>query len=163
MELFSLIILLFIFAIFLEKLKKSFPNKPKPKKHYQNETVNRKLKGDKYEKYIAKVYRHNGFRVWEHGLEKGYKDLGIDLVAYKNNSVILIQCKDWQEKGRWRISVKHIKKLESDANNFLDKNRDLNHKNIYLKYIISGNFINSNAIEYINSKSYLSYQVIKKT
>jgi len=42
-----------------------------------------KEKGDEYEKYIANFFREQGYYVWEHGKEKGMKDMSIDLIVKK--------------------------------------------------------------------------------
>ncbi|MCV2884350.1 restriction endonuclease [Aestuariibacter sp. AA17] len=46
-----------------------------------------------YEKYVSQSLAEDGYTVAEHGLEKGFNDGGIDLIAEKGGESIFIQCK----------------------------------------------------------------------
>lgn len=46
-----------------------------------------------YEKYVGQVLESEGFEVKYNGLEKGFLDKGIDLIASKDNQLFFIQCK----------------------------------------------------------------------
>lgn len=131
-----------------------------PKKKYQA----KKFKGDKYEKYIAEHYRQLGCDVIEHGLEKGLKDGGIDLIAILGNEVILVQCKDWNENYSHKIDHKDIKVLRTDANDFLEKNPIYKNCKIKLRYTLSGDFLHKSALKYIETcKEDIDYEIIKPT
>lgn len=49
--------------------------------------------GQVYEKYVGQVFEDEGYKVEYNGLEKGFLDRGIDLIARKNESLNFIQCK----------------------------------------------------------------------
>ena len=135
----------------------------KPKdKQTNNSYQDKKNKGDEYEIYIAKHYRSLGYTVIEHGKEKGRKDGGIDLIAEKNDEVILIQCKDWNENNSHKIDHKDIKVLRIDANDFLEKNPKYQNYKIKLKYTLSGNFIHNSAKKHMEEcKEDIDYEIIK--
>ncbi len=123
---------------------------------------NNKNKGDKYEKYIADYYRGKKYLVEEHGKEKGVKDGGIDLIAKKNNEVIFIQCKDWNENNLHKIDHKDIKVLRTDTNDFLEKNPEYKKYKIKMRYTLSGNFIHASAKKHINECiDNIDYEIIK--
>lgn len=48
-----------------------------------------------YERFIGYLYEQGGYAVEYHGIKKGLKDLGIDLICEKDDNVKLIQCKYW--------------------------------------------------------------------
>jgi len=79
----------------------------------------KKIKGDLYEKYVSKYYQNLGYTVWEHGIEKGYKDQGIDLFLKKENQYLFIQCKNWKD---WKITDTLIKKYRLKARNYMKNN-----------------------------------------
>jgi Holliday junction resolvase len=49
--------------------------------------------GKRYERYIGYLYENDGYRVDYHGILKGKKDGGIDIIAMKKKEVFIIQCK----------------------------------------------------------------------
>lgn len=49
--------------------------------------------GQVYERYVGQVLEDEGFNVEYHGLEKGFFDRGIDLIARKDDKLNFIQCK----------------------------------------------------------------------
>ena len=49
--------------------------------------------GRDYELYVGQQYENLGYQVEYHGMEKRYEDHGCDLIAKKENDIILIQCK----------------------------------------------------------------------
>jgi len=69
----------------------------KAKKHTLSRKE-RKEKGDFYEKYVSNYYKEQGYITYEHGLEKGYKDQGIDLFIKKDKEYLFIQCKNWEKR-----------------------------------------------------------------
>lgn len=49
--------------------------------------------GKRYERYIGYLYEIQGYNVEYHGIKKGMKDGGIDLIAKAKNHEIIVQCK----------------------------------------------------------------------
>ncbi len=69
--------------------------------------------GRDYERYIGYLYEKEGFTVEYFGIEKGYEDLGRDLICKKGDVVDIVQCKCWSSKKT--IHEKHINQLYGTA------------------------------------------------
>lgn len=83
--------------------------------------------GDYYEKQVGKLFENNGYRVFYRGLKLGLKDGGIDLQAYKDNEIVLIQCKNHKNN----ITADLLKKFLNDCYCYEQNNKKfLSHKNI---------------------------------
>jgi len=65
--------------------------------------------GRDYERYIGYRYESNGHEVYYQGIIEGLADLGRDLIAIKDNSAEIIQCKYWSKEKE--IHEKHIFQL----------------------------------------------------
>jgi hypothetical protein len=74
-----------------------------------------KAKGDKYEYYIGRQFEKNNNLVIYNGFINGYADKGIDLIVISNESVNLVQCKNWKSKP---ITVDDIKNIYSKLDNY---------------------------------------------
>lgn len=66
-------------------------------------------------------------------MELGYKDEGIDLIAKKNNTLLLIQCKHWKRPDS--ITPTMIKEFYGNCHFFIDKHQ-LKKENITCLYVI---------------------------
>lgn len=65
--------------------------------------------GRDYELYISYKYRQQGFTVDEFGSYMRLGDLGRDLIAHKDATTLIIQCKYWSKKKQ--IHEKHVFQL----------------------------------------------------
>jgi hypothetical protein len=78
-----------------------------------DEYVNRELSsvevGTRYERYIGYLHEANGYKVEYHGVKNRLEDLGRDLIAIKNDQVLIIQTKCWAKTKS--IREKHIFQL----------------------------------------------------
>lgn len=54
--------------------------------------------GLEYEMYIDFLFREKGYKTIPHGALMGYNDLGRDVIAIKDNEVLIIQCKNWSQR-----------------------------------------------------------------
>lgn len=90
-------------------------NIPTPKTTYQEN----KKRGNDYEEFVGAYYERQGYQVTYHGLEKGRKDGGIDLIAENEYETLLIQCKAWQKAI---VKQKHIKEFIGNCTIFLENN-----------------------------------------
>ena len=59
-----------------------------------------KLKGNDFELQIGREWQERGYKVIFEGINKGFKDGGIDLIVKKDNVTNLLQCKYWNPKGK---------------------------------------------------------------
>lgn len=118
----------------------------------------RKEKGDVYEKKVGKEYENKGYSVIYNGLEKGRKDGGIDLICSKENEILLIQCKNWENS---KINYLHVKAFHSDCIKYIDEN-NLDKNDISLKFVIPNfQIISNNAIYIFKNKYYkCRYEII---
>ena len=65
--------------------------------------------GRDFERYIGYLYETQGYSVFYHGAIKGFEDLGRDIIATKNNEILIIQCKYWSKDKT--IHEKHVFQL----------------------------------------------------
>lgn len=100
--------------------------KLKPIKKYKSN----KQKGDEYEFFIAKIFKDDGYKIYMNGYNKGVKDEGIDIIAYKNNEILLIQCKNWNRSPKH----KDIKAFVIDSDLYIKKYSKYN-KNKFIRKI----------------------------
>jgi len=110
----------------------------------------KKIKGQEYEKYVAKQLRILGFYVYENGRYKGRNDQGIDLIASKNGELNLIQCKNWNAENKYRIDHEKIKAFIGSTTCFMEDNPELNHMSLKRLYVISEPILDKSAILFIN-------------
>ncbi|EQB39622.1 hypothetical protein M947_06410 [Sulfurimonas hongkongensis] len=183
------IILIFLTAviinIFLKPKKKKKFNPYKYTNKKQNNTYNyknfqdnikrkqykkilsraeKKAKGDMYEKHVSQYFKNLGYITWEHGLEKGYKDQGIDLFVKKDKEFLFIQCKNWDN---WKINENKVIEYREKARNYMINNPQiskilLNYKyEIKLIMITPKDCYTRSAKKYINeNKEIINYQII---
>lgn len=62
-----------------------------------------------YERFVGYFYEQNGYAVQYRGALDGYEDLGRDIIASKNGTTHIIQCKRWSQAKT--IHEKHIFQL----------------------------------------------------
>lgn len=67
--------------------------------------------GKMYERYLGFLYEKQGYEIQFIGIEKGFEDLGRDLICSKGNEVIVIQAKCWASSKE--IRERHIFQLFS--------------------------------------------------
>jgi hypothetical protein len=65
--------------------------------------------GRDYEMYCSYVYEKNGWQVERFGIEKRINDMGRDIIASKDNTTHIVQCKYWSNDKL--IHEKHIAQL----------------------------------------------------
>ena len=67
------------------------------------------LIGKLYERYVGFLYEQKGYKVQYFGIDERYEDMGRDLICYKGDDTLIIQCKNWAEFRT--IYEKHIFQL----------------------------------------------------
>lgn len=96
-------------------------------------------KGKEYENKIQKIYESIGYKVFPNGKVKGFKDGGIDLIAWADDEVVLIQCKNHEREIKQIL----LKKFYADAMSYERKNA-----NIIKNRKITREFISNSALDY---------------
>lgn len=128
----------------------STPAKSLAEIQYQN-----KQKGEKYEIQIGKWYQKQGYKVYFKGINEGRRDAGIDLIAYKGQEAILIQCKNWENT---QIKQEHLRIFMGDCTAYLEQNEfRFRKKNVRRAFVTSCKFqdyalmkfVASNKIDYV--------------
>ena len=122
------------YHIFLKKPKKYSYKTYKQYSNFDNAQAN-KQKGDKYEQQILKLYKKQGYKVYPQGFIKGKADSGIDLIAYKGNEALLIQCKNWEYS---QVKQEHLRIFLGDCTAYLEQNH-----NIFAKKKVKRVFVTS--------------------
>ena len=137
-------------AYIQEKLKDKDEIKIEQKKEkYKKHLKESKKKGDDYEKFVAKYYEDLGYIVKFNGIEKGKKDSSIDLIAIRKDEIILVQCKNWNENGKYKINHEKIKAFIGDTHTFMIKNKNYENYKIKRIFAVSGMILDKSAIKYI--------------
>lgn len=78
-------------------------------RYMQSRTKTKWQIGRDYELYVGYRYQKKGYQVDFYGSYMGLEDLGRDLIAKKNGSVLIVQCKYWSKEKK--IHEKHITQL----------------------------------------------------
>lgn len=133
----------------LEKMKQEYNQHYEQKvKLYENlKKVDKYVeKGKNYELQIMKFYQDKSYRVFPNGMNKGKKDAGIDLIAWKDDEVVLIQCKNHKKE----IQQDQIRKFIGDCYLYENKNKDIT-KNKKIKR----DFVSNSSADY-GSKMFLN-------
>ncbi|PIR85880.1 hypothetical protein COU14_02010 [Candidatus Kaiserbacteria bacterium CG10_big_fil_rev_8_21_14_0_10_44_10] len=76
--------------------------------------------GKMYERYVGYLYESKGYQVEYVGIFKGLEDLGRDIIAKKDNMIIVVQCKNWSKFRT--IYEKHIFQFFGTVFQFRDSN-----------------------------------------
>ena len=80
----------------------------------------KRIIGRLYEQYIGWLYEHDGWIVEYFGISKGFSDLGRDLICHKDNTTLIVQCKNWSKSKR--IYEKHIFQLFGTTYEYMKNN-----------------------------------------
>jgi len=135
------------------KFETNLNNKPKK---------TNKEKGEEYEKFVGNYFENLGYIIKYNGIEKGKKDNSIDLIAIKNNEIILIQCKNWNKNSKYKITHKDIKAFIGDTYTFINENPQYKKYNIKRLFVISNKILDQSAINYIKEhKNIIKYLLLK--
>ena len=95
----------------------------KPKELTKDELEIIKQYGDDFEREVGNYYEAQGYTVEYRGLELGFKDGGIDLIATKPDELILIQCKYWKKKNS--ITPNMVKEFYGSCHFYLNKTENI--------------------------------------
>lgn len=138
-----------------EKLNKQKENY---KAYLKNKEENIK-KGQDYELKIKIFYENLGYKVYPNGYINKKNDKGIDLIAYKNNEVHLIQCKCYKNPPKQEL----IRKFIGDCEVYIKNNTNkLNNKTIYKDFITSCKNKDYGVIKFLEeNKNIIDYLIIE--
>ena len=140
--------------------------KPEPikktKKDYYKKKKEWIKKGKKYEKFVGEYFEKLGYIIKFNGIEKEKKDNSIDIIAIKKDEILLIQCKNWKENGKYKLTHKDIKAFIGDTHTFINENPQYKEYNIKRLFVISGKILDKSAYAYIKEhQNIINYLLLK--
>jgi len=138
------------FRVYTEEEKKEYALKMKEKKE----------KGKEYEEFVAGHFKLDGYEINLHGIKKGKKDKGIDIICTKDEELILIQCKNWKEDSKYKINHENLKAFVGCCTEYVNENK-LFDKNIKLKFITSNNILDESGKKFLQESKTLQYEILK--
>lgn len=130
------------------------------KRAYAERMKELKQKGKEYEEFVAGYYKLDGYEVNLHGIKKGKKDKGIDIICTKDEELILIQCKNWKEDSKYKINHEKLKAFVGCCTEYVNENK-LFDKNIKLKFITSNNILDESGKKFLQESKTLQYEILK--
>lgn len=140
--------------------RKFTPYTEEEKRAYAEKMKGLKQKGKEYEEFVAGYYKLDGYEVNLHGINKGKKDKGIDIICYKDDELILIQCKNWKEDSKYKINHEKLKAFVGCCTEYVNENK-LFDKNIKLKFITSNYILDESGKKFLQESKTLQYEILK--
>lgn len=113
-------------------------------------------KGLKYEKFIFSLLEKRGYIILHNCLNLGFSDNGIDFIALKNDAVLFIQCKNYENT---EITHTHLKEFYANCELYFLKNSFDGYKKRFL-YITSFDFLSDSARFFLKENSFLEHYII---
>lgn len=77
-----------------------------------------KMFGNRFEAFVGEKYEKDGWTVIYCGFQFGFLDNGVDLIAIKNNLIVFIQCKYWNDDLSLELIPKFKRACERYRQNF---------------------------------------------
>lgn len=116
-------------------------------------------KGSTYELFIGKEYENLGNKVIYNGIEKGLLDNGIDLIAEDENTITLIQCKNWSGLGNRKIGNRELRVFLGDGYRFKIENKI--EKKLLFHFIISDeHLLSESGKRYLEDVDLIKYKIV---
>ena len=136
-------------------IKRKISSEERKKRYFENIS-----KGKAFEKFTAEHYRKKGYEVEERGLTLKRKDGGIDLIAKKDDTIILIQCKNYAPHNK--IDHVKIKEFNSNCLVYVESNR-LDKDKVDFRFAISnGECLDKSAVMFFKDKTNkCRYEIVK--
>lgn len=109
--------------------------------------------GKMYERYVGYLYESNGYKVEYVGIEKGFEDLGRDLICRNEKETLVVQCKYWASHKEIREA--HINQLYgTTVKHFIDefKNRSEKLKNTLFPDLIARDEVKIKPVFFTSTK-----------
>lgn len=142
----------------MEKRQREFEQNRKERYKKYLETASNK--GKEYEEFVAGYFKIDGYEVNSHGIKKGKKDKGIDIICTKDEELILIQCKNWKEDSKYKINHEKLKAFVGCCTEYVNENK-LFDKNIKLKFITSNYILDESGKKFLQESKTLQYEILK--
>ena len=125
----------------------------KSKEFKQNILV---AKGLTYEREVGEYLEKKGYFIEYRGIKFGRKDDGIDLIAQKENEILLIQCKN----HKFPVKQKDIRAFVGDFCIFLKKYPEYKQKKTFA-YFFSSSGYKKSSLYYQEDKNFLVLKTLQ--
>lgn len=130
---------------------------------YKNRNKSQWEIGIEYERFIGYLYEQKGFKVKYHGALLGLEDMGRDLIVYKPDETLVIQCKRWMQEKT--IHEKHIFQLYGSVVEMSIENKSQKYKGVFITTASLSDVAKKCAdylgIEYLENYKIVNYPLIK--
>ncbi|MFY9089231.1 restriction endonuclease [Arcobacter aquimarinus] len=116
--------------------------------------------GSIYESFISKKYVDLGYEVLLNGINKSFDDGGIDIIATKDNNVVLIQCKNWILSNSYKINQKDLRAFIGDCFLYIKKNKYFDKKISYHFIVSHDNILTGSAEIFLKENSFIKFKCV---
>lgn len=113
-------------------------------------------KGKQYEEYVLKLLLYKKYKIIHNCLELKKADKGIDFIALKNDSVVLIQCKNFENT---EITHIHLKEFYANCELYLRNEPFTGLKKRFL-YLSSYDFLSDSAKYFLKENNFIEFSVL---
>jgi restriction system protein len=125
------------------------------KEHYckQSSSV---IKGKTYERQVGQALEMKGYSIEYRGIDLGKEDDGIDLIAHKNDEILLVQCKN----HKYPIKQKDIRAFVGDFCVFLKEHPEYKRERTFAYFFSTSSYKKSSFI-YAKDKNFLVLKTLQ--
>jgi len=113
-------------------------------------------KGITYERQIGQYLERKGFSIEYRGINLGIKDEGIDLIASKDDEILLVQCKN----HKFPVKQKDIRAFVGDFCIFLKNNPEYKSERTFA-YFFSSSGYKKSSLFYKEDKNFLVLKTLQ--
>ena len=114
-------------------------------------------KGKRYEQYIFNLLTYKGYKIIHNCLKMEKLDQGIDFIGIKDETVLFIQCKNFENT---EITHIHLKEFFANCQLYLMKNSFDGFKK-RMMYISSRDFLSDNAKYFLKENPFIEFKILK--
>lgn len=115
--------------------------------------------GNTYETFISKKYQEQDYQVELNGIKKSFEDGGIDIIAIKENSIVLVQCKNWAMSNNYKITQKDLRAFVGDCFLYL-KDKPLDKKISYHFIVSHENILTGSAKIFLEKHKFIKFKCV---
>lgn len=116
--------------------------------------------GNNYEDFISNKYLDLGYEVENTGIKKSFDDGGIDIIAKKENNIVLVQCKNWSMSNNYKINQKDLRAFVGDCFIYL-KDKNLTEIKVSYHFIVSHEEILTKSAEiFLEKNNFIKFKCV---
>lgn len=115
--------------------------------------------GNAYEFFISKKYEEQNYQVELNGIKKSFEDGGIDIIAIKEDSIVLVQCKNWAMSNNYKITQKDLRAFVGDCFLYL-KDKPLDKKVSYHFIVSHENILTGSAKIFLDKNKFIKFKCV---